>query len=629
MADQLTGVEVGTGYVSILPDARGFHDKLRQQVEGGSGESGRRAGDQFAAGFGRALPIVGGAVAGMFAADRIKQFASESITAASDLAESGSKVNVVFGDGAAAIQKWAETSSTSVLLSKQAALEAAGTYGNLFTAMGISQVRASELSRQAVQMAADLASFNNRDVGDVLEKIRSGLVGETEPLRDLGINLNQARIQQEALNAHLWDGKGRIDAAAQAQAAFNLIMKDGANAVGDVDRTASGFANTTRAVQAAVDNAKASIGQGLVLAVQDASKAFGGPKGLTDNIEGAGVSLGNFVLGAEIGLNRVLSLTNQLTNSLPGWAGGGGAMNWVDSAPGTAAGGITINALIGGYNDLVWAGDQYAKSMEKQQFWTKAWAQDQEDITMQHRAAAAATYAATQAANDYGRSMRSVSDDVVHTETGIRTLQDALDEFDARAKARQAGTGVRDAWRQWGSMGETEQVKKQVPNPKWTPGSSVPQFITKSVSERQAFDPDVVGGRFAFTASGDAGRAWATGLGQKVQARAAQFDNPADAEAFIERWTDKLGKKFADLDIKRPYAYAQSFMPDAQPYAIAAAMQMHQRDREPMQQSGGDVFNMYGDINTGPDADLVERLKQDAHQVRGSRIPHGAARADR
>ena len=623
MADQLTGVEVGTGYVTVLPDARGFHDKLRQQVEGGSGESGRRAGDQFAAGFGRALPIVGGALAGMFAADRIKQFASESITAASDLAESGSKVNVVFGDGAAAIQKWAETSSTSVLLSKQAALEAAGTYGNLFTAMGISQVRASELSRQAVQMAADLASFNNRDVGDVLEKIRSGLVGETEPLRDLGINLNQARIQQEALNAHLWDGKGRIDAAAQAQAAFNLIMRDGSNAVGDVDRTATGFANTTRALQAAVENAKASIGQGLVLAAQDASKAFGGPGGLTASIESWGATAGNIILGVEVRLRGLLELSDKVDAMFGSNGDGIGAIDILKAFPGA-----TVSQPF--WDWLNNSGQDAQKEIEQQTLTALAFKQTQQDITMQHRAVAAAATAAANAYDFYADRTRSATDATVSAATGVSTLQAALDKFESRSKSRETGSAVRDTWRAVSTMGEMTDVKRQVLNPKWSPGSSLPKYISKTTSERQPFDPDVAGGRFAFTASGDAARNWAVGFGQDVLEKAQQFKDPAEATAYLDRWASKLGKRFDIWGIEKPYAYARSFIPQpSAANAIYAAMEMHQKDREPLQRSG-DKIEFHDTVVYSTDTrDFIEQAKRDAHQARAGRLAGSLSTADR
>ena len=66
-------------------------------------------------------------------------------------------------------------------------------------AVGVAPEQAAELSRALVELAADLASFNNSTPEDVLIAIRSGLVGEAEPLRRYGILLSETRVAQVAL----------------------------------------------------------------------------------------------------------------------------------------------------------------------------------------------------------------------------------------------------------------------------------------------------------------------------------------------------------------------------------------------------------------------------------------------
>lgn len=184
--------------------------------------------------------------------------------AASDLGESMSKVSVVFGENAKDIESWASTAATSMGQSKQEALEAAGTLGNLFRAIGIGTPKAAEMSKTMVGLAGDLASFNNASPEEAMTALRSGLVGETEPLKRFGINLNEARLKQEALNMGLTDGKGTLDANAKAQAAYALIMKDSKLAQGDFARTAEGAANQQRIVTAQFKDAAAVIGTKLL-----------------------------------------------------------------------------------------------------------------------------------------------------------------------------------------------------------------------------------------------------------------------------------------------------------------------------------------------------------------------------
>ena len=214
--------------------------------------------------FSRMGEIAGGILgANLFAGalNAVKDFAVGSITAASDLAESQSKVNVVFGKGAVEVQKWASTSATAFGMSSQAALEAAGTYGNLFQSFGLGQSEAQKMSTSLVQLASDLASFNNTSTDQALEALRSGLSGEAEPLKQFGIAINDARLKTEALNLGIYDGVGVLDTAQKSQAAYSLIMKDSALAQGDFARTSDGLANQQRILEGQVKNLQAALGQ--------------------------------------------------------------------------------------------------------------------------------------------------------------------------------------------------------------------------------------------------------------------------------------------------------------------------------------------------------------------------------
>lgn len=186
------------------------------------------------------------------------------INAASALEESMSKVEVVFGDSADAVVSFAETAATNIGISKQAALEAAGTYGNLFQAFGIGKQQSQEMSTSLVTLAADLASFNNATIDDALLALRSGLSGETEPLKRFGVALNDVRLKQEALNLGLYSGKGNLDIAAKSQAAFALIMRDTSLAQGDFARTSDGVANQQRIVAAQFADVRAELGMALI-----------------------------------------------------------------------------------------------------------------------------------------------------------------------------------------------------------------------------------------------------------------------------------------------------------------------------------------------------------------------------
>jgi hypothetical protein len=185
----------------------------------------------------------------------------KAVQAASTLQESISKTDAVFAQNAKQIRDWAKTSSTAFGQSEQQALEAAASYGNLFQAFGLSREQATKFSIDITELAADLASFNNTSVDDALIALRSGLSGETEPLKRFGVALNDARLKEEALRMGLiTTTSGTLPIAIKAQAAYALIMKDTALAQGDFARTSDGLANQQRILSAEVQNLVADFG---------------------------------------------------------------------------------------------------------------------------------------------------------------------------------------------------------------------------------------------------------------------------------------------------------------------------------------------------------------------------------
>jgi len=188
-----------------------------------------------------------------------------TVMAASNLSESISKSNVVFGQNAKVVQDWSKTTAKALGVSQQSALEAAGTYGNLFRAFGIAEQDSAKMSTSLVQLAADLASFNNTNIDDALLALRSGLSGETEPLKRFGIAINDVRLKEQALSMGLIKTtSGVLPQAIKTQAAYALIMKDSALAQGDVSRTADGLANQLKFLKAGIDDAKTGFGNALL-----------------------------------------------------------------------------------------------------------------------------------------------------------------------------------------------------------------------------------------------------------------------------------------------------------------------------------------------------------------------------
>lgn len=224
--------------------------------------------------FGGALTDMGKIAGGFLAAQAISAVTTNivgigksAISMASDTAESLSKVRVVFGENARDIERWAQDSATSMGIPRQAALAVAGDFGNLFVTMGLTGDQASKMSIDIGQLGADLGSFNNIDPTVALEKLRAGLVGEAEPLRALGINLNAAAVEAKAMEMGLADADGQLSESAKVQARYALIVEQSKTAQGDFARTSDGLANQQRILSAEWQNAQAALGSALLPAL--------------------------------------------------------------------------------------------------------------------------------------------------------------------------------------------------------------------------------------------------------------------------------------------------------------------------------------------------------------------------
>ncbi len=184
--------------------------------------------------------------------------------AASDLNETIAKTEVVFGKNAEDVLLWGRNAATSMGMSQNAALGARATIGNLFVAMGVGAKETKNMSGSMVELAGDLASFNNMDPTEVLEKLRAGLVGETEPLRSLGVNISAVATEAKAMELGLGAVGRELTAAEKAQANYAIIMEQTKTAQGDFARTSEGMANQQRIVAATFQDTMAQLGQAVV-----------------------------------------------------------------------------------------------------------------------------------------------------------------------------------------------------------------------------------------------------------------------------------------------------------------------------------------------------------------------------
>lgn len=199
---------------------------------------------------------------------------ADATNAASNFAEQTNKVNVVFGGSAGLVRNFADTAQ-SIGFARDEALAAVGTFGGLFTGLGVAQGKAADMSVSLTKLAADLASFNNVPTADAFQALRAGLVGETEPLRRLNIQLSDQILRQRAMAMGLTTTTSKVLLPAQRTlAAYAEIMAQAGVQHGDFSRTATQLANSQRQLSAEWRNAQIEIGNDLIPAVRDLVHGF-------------------------------------------------------------------------------------------------------------------------------------------------------------------------------------------------------------------------------------------------------------------------------------------------------------------------------------------------------------------
>lgn len=217
---------------------------------------------------------IGKILAGAFAVAKIVQFGKECIELGSDLSEVQNVVDVTFGSMAEDVNEFAKTAITQLGLSETSAKKYTSTMGAMLKSMGLSVPQALEMSKAMTALSADMASFYNLDAETAFEKIRSGISGETEPLKELGINMSVANMQAYALSQGITKAYSAMTQQEQALLRYNYLMSVTADAQGDFARTSNQWANQTRILAEQFNALKAEIGQGLIAAFTPVIKAL-------------------------------------------------------------------------------------------------------------------------------------------------------------------------------------------------------------------------------------------------------------------------------------------------------------------------------------------------------------------
>lgn len=245
---------------------------------------------------GAKLAAVGVAVVATIAASAVAG-TYKLANSASNLVESQNVVQQTYKQSSDAILKWTSTVANSAGISQANAMSWVGSMGAMLESSGLGEQASGNMSKSLVQLSGDLSSFYNLSNDDAWQKIRSGISGETEPLKQLGINMSVANLQSEALAEGIRKPWAKMSQAQQTMLRYNYLMKVTSNAQGDFARTlGTSFANQVRVAKLNIETLGNTLGAkflpSFMSTVQAVNKGFAtgnwaeASKGIADGIGG-------------------------------------------------------------------------------------------------------------------------------------------------------------------------------------------------------------------------------------------------------------------------------------------------------------------------------------------------------
>lgn len=232
--------------------------------------------DSMSQAFGRAFNVERIKNFAIQAGKWLLNFGKEAVDLASDLEEVQNVVDVTFGQNAGVIDEWAKKARENFGLTELQAKRFASTIGATLKSTGVSGQQVVQMSQDLAGLAADMASFYNLDFDEAFQKIRSGISGQTEPLKQLGIDMSVASLQAFALSQGIETAFDKLSASEQAMLRYQYLMQATSDAQGDFARTQDGLANSMRSLETSFDTIKSKIGEVLMPAVADAVRALEG-----------------------------------------------------------------------------------------------------------------------------------------------------------------------------------------------------------------------------------------------------------------------------------------------------------------------------------------------------------------
>lgn len=234
---------------------------------------------------------------------------AQGLSYASDLTEVQNVVDKTFSTSAYIINDFADTALEAYGITKLEAKSFSGTMGAMLKSMGLSGDEVLVMSQNLTALSGDMASFYNLSATEAFDKIRAGISGETEPLKQLGINMSVANLEAYALSNGIKTQYSEMEQGDQALLRYNYLLEATKDAQGDFNDTSDSFANQQKLLKASLQETSGEIMQNMIPALSAGMQQLNGFLAGLDT-----AAIGGFV--AELG-NMAIAFLPMVMDLLP------------------------------------------------------------------------------------------------------------------------------------------------------------------------------------------------------------------------------------------------------------------------------------------------------------------------
>ena len=346
-----------------------------------------------------------------------------ALTSAQDVVESENLFTVSMSKMADSAREWSNEYAKSVGLNEYNVRKSIGTFNVMFDSMGLGTQKAYEMSKGLTSLAYDMASFYNLDVADAFQKLQAGITGEIEPLKRLGIVVNETAVATYAYTHGIADQGEQLTEQEKIMARYGKIMEATSKAQGDLARTLDSPANQMRIFKEQIQLAMIELGKGLIPVIQQVIKVI---KPYIEKFTNADDSTKKFV----ITLGLILTAAGPVLIFLGNAAKAVGTLNTAFMTLNTTmAGSILVKGgglLTSFVLAILQTGDSIQRSGYQSEEATKKYALLQEFINKLNSEAAGFVSAG---GNEIGKSLREIRDSLIGQPEALEAARIEVDKL--------------------------------------------------------------------------------------------------------------------------------------------------------------------------------------------------------